>query len=45
LPKANRREHLEENLEIFDFEISDTHMAELNALNEHYSSLGSLQYV
>jgi diketogulonate reductase-like aldo/keto reductase len=46
LPKANRLDHLEENLGIFDFEIGDEHMAELNSLNEHYSSLGSfLAYV
>jgi diketogulonate reductase-like aldo/keto reductase len=46
LPKANRAEHLKENLGIFEFEIGDDHMAELNTLNEHYSSLGwSLAYV
>jgi 2,5-diketo-D-gluconate reductase A len=46
LPKANRREHLVENLDIFDFELADAHMEALSALNEHWSSLGaSLQYV
>ncbi len=46
LPKANRLEHLEENLGLFDFEISGEHMSELKSLNEHYSSLGSsLAYV
>lgn len=46
LPKANRLEHLEENLGIFDFELSDEHVGELNSFNEHYSSLGSsLAYV
>lgn len=46
LPKANRVEHLEENLGIFDFELSGEHMAELNSLDERYSSLGSsLAYV
>jgi diketogulonate reductase-like aldo/keto reductase len=45
LPKANRVEHLEENLDVFDFEISRQEMATLNGLNEHYSSLGSLPYV
>jgi diketogulonate reductase-like aldo/keto reductase len=46
LPKANRLEHLEENLAIFDLELGYEHMAELNSLNEHYSSLGSsLAYV
>lgn len=46
LPKANSVNHLEENLQIFDFELGDTHMSELKALNEQWSSLGdSLQYV
>lgn len=45
LPKANRREHLIENLRVFDFEIGQARMAELEQLNEHYSSLGSLPYV
>jgi 2,5-diketo-D-gluconate reductase A len=46
LPKANRRHHLEENLRVFDFELADAHMAELNDLNEHWSSLGpGLQYM
>lgn len=46
LPKANSPDHLEENLRVFDFEIGETHMAELNALNEQWSSLGpSLQYL
>jgi 2,5-diketo-D-gluconate reductase A len=45
LPKANRREHLEENIGVFDFEINASDMAVLNALNERYSSLGSLPYV
>lgn len=46
LPKANRKDHLVENLGVFDFEISEAHMEELKELNEHYSSLGpSLQYI
>jgi diketogulonate reductase-like aldo/keto reductase len=46
LPKANQHNHLDENLGVFDFEISNTHMAELNDLNNQWSSLGpSLQYV
>lgn len=46
LPKANDPAHLEENLKVFDFEIGDEHMAELNELNEKWSSLGrTLQYV
>lgn len=46
LPKANRRNHLEENLGVFDFEVTEAHMEELNERNEQWSSLGpSLQYV
>lgn len=45
LPKANQREHLVENLGVFDFEIDERHLQELDDLNERYSSLGSLPYV
>ncbi|ADE16232.1 aldo/keto reductase [Nitrosococcus halophilus Nc 4] len=45
LPKANQKSHLEENLGIFDFEISTQDMEILSNLNEEYSSLGSLPYV
>lgn len=45
LPKANTKSHLNENLEVFDFEIADADMADLDALNQHYSSLGALPYV
>jgi diketogulonate reductase-like aldo/keto reductase len=45
LPKANRRQHLAENLGVFDVEIADVDMVELGQFNEHYSSLGRLQYV
>jgi 2,5-diketo-D-gluconate reductase A len=41
VPKANRHEHLLENADVFDFELSDAEMEELGALNERYSSLGS----
>lgn len=44
LPKANRREHLMENLNVFDFRIDVPDMATLDALNERYSSLGTLPY-
>jgi 2,5-diketo-D-gluconate reductase A len=44
LPKANRQDHLMENLGVFDFAIADEDMKELNGLNERYSSLGSLPY-
>jgi 2,5-diketo-D-gluconate reductase A len=44
LPKANRLSHVQENLNIFDFALSDAHMAALDQLNERYSSLGTLPY-
>jgi 2,5-diketo-D-gluconate reductase A len=44
LPKANKKEHLEENLRVFDFRIDVQDMATLDALNEQYSSLGTLPY-
>lgn len=44
LPKANRKEHLEENLNVFDFRIDVPDMATLDGLNERYSSLGTLPY-
>ena len=45
LPKANHAQHQRENLNIFDFEISQTDMSKLRTLNEHYSALGKLPYV
>lgn len=46
LPKANRLDHLEENLGAFEFEISDADMAELDLMNEKWSALGEKpQYV
>jgi diketogulonate reductase-like aldo/keto reductase len=44
LPKANRRDHLAENLEALDFELSGEDLDVLNSLNERYSSLGWLPY-
>lgn len=41
LPKANQRSHLEENIALFDFALRPEDMAELGALNEHYSALGA----
>lgn len=40
LPKANRAAHLEENADVFDFELNDAQMERLNDLNEQWSSLG-----
>lgn len=45
LPKANDPRHLEENIDVFDFELSKNDMSALSDLNEHYSALGSLPYV
>jgi 2,5-diketo-D-gluconate reductase A len=45
LPKANRRDHLAENLGALEFELSGADLDVLNSLNEEYSSLGSLPYV
>lgn len=44
LPKANSTEHLRENFDVFDFELSDDDMAALNGLNEGYSAFGRLPY-
>lgn len=45
IPKANHTEHLEENINVFDFSLNEEDMRTLNALNEHYSALGTLPYV
>lgn len=39
--KANHEEHLRENIDVFDFEISESDMRSISALNEQYSALGS----
>ncbi|HYD86383.1 MAG TPA: aldo/keto reductase [Vitreimonas sp.] len=44
VPKANRRAHLEENIDVFDFDLSRAEMKDLEALNERYSALGRLPY-
>lgn len=44
LPKANSREHRQENIDVFDFELSEGDMDSLSRLNQHYSALGELQY-
>lgn len=38
IPKANQVAHLQENLDIFDFQLTDSEMERLSGLNEHYSS-------
>lgn len=45
IPKANRSSHLEENIDVFDFELDERDIARLSNLNGHYSALGSLAYV
>lgn len=45
LPKANRVEHVRENIDIFDFALSDHDMQALSSLNREYSVLGALQYL
>ncbi len=45
LPKANRKEHLEENIDVFGFALDEDDLRTLEDLNEHYSSLGTLPYV
>ena len=45
LPKSNLREHLRDNLNVFDFDISAQDMLRLNGLNEHFSALDQLRYV
>ena len=45
IPKANQKKHLEENIDVFNFEISDDDIRLLNSLNEEYSSLDYLPYI
>lgn len=45
LPKANSKQHLEENIDVFDFEIDEDDMTLLSEMNEEYSSLKALPYV
>ncbi|MCZ4090446.1 aldo/keto reductase [Sinorhizobium psoraleae] len=44
IPKANQRQHLEENIDVFDFDLGERDLKTLDGLNEHYSSLGTLPY-
>jgi 2,5-diketo-D-gluconate reductase A len=45
LPKANQKKHLEENINVFDFQLNEDDMNRLGQFNENYSSLGSLPYI
>ncbi len=44
ISKANEKQHLEEDLNVFDFEIEEGDMRMLHGLNEKYSALGELPY-
>ena len=44
LPKASKRQHLAENLDVFDINLSKKDMEALDGLNERLSSLGKLPY-
>ena len=39
VPKANKTEHCRENLDVFDFELSQDQMTQLDELNERWSAL------
>lgn len=41
IPKANQGRHLREDIDVFDFDISEKEMVALSSLNERYSSLGT----
>ena len=46
LPRASHRNHLEVNIQVSGFQISEPDLADLNALNQSWSSLGqTLQYL
>jgi 2,5-diketo-D-gluconate reductase A len=45
IPKASTEEHLRENIDVFDFELSEPEMQRLTALNERWSALAGLAYV
>lgn len=44
LPKANRLDHLEQDIDVFDFELGGDDLARLDGLNDRYSALGTLPY-
>jgi diketogulonate reductase-like aldo/keto reductase len=37
IPKSSHKERIEENIDVFDFEISEQDMKKLDALNENYN--------
>lgn len=42
--RARSRAHQQEDIDVFDFELSDQDMADLDSLNELFSALGTLTY-
>jgi 2,5-diketo-D-gluconate reductase A len=44
VPKASTREHLQEDIDVFDFELGEKEMNRLSSLNERYSALAGLAY-
>jgi 2,5-diketo-D-gluconate reductase A len=44
LPKANKKSHLQENFDVFDFQLSVEEMDALDEANERFSALGALPY-
>lgn len=44
LPKANQVEHFQENIEVFDFQLTGRQVDALDKLNSRYSALGRLPY-
>jgi 2,5-diketo-D-gluconate reductase A len=44
VPKASTEGHLRENIDVFDFELSEEEVERFTALNERYSSLAGLAY-
>lgn len=44
IPKAQSEKHLADNIDIFDFELTEDDLVKLDELNERYSSLGALPY-
>jgi diketogulonate reductase-like aldo/keto reductase len=45
IPKASEVKHLKENINVFDFELTEEDIKLLNRLNEKFSALGELPYI
>lgn len=44
ISKANEKDHLKEDINVFDFEIEENDMKKLDGFNEEFSALGALPY-